>query len=135
MTMRIKESVRNSMLNQIKAAVDAGAGAGTIELRTGAQPANADASATGTLLATFTLTDPSFDNASAGSLALDADPDLTTTAVATGTAGWARVKDSDGNTVFDGAVATSGQEFTITSTSITNGQTVTLTVGAVNMAA
>jgi hypothetical protein len=135
MTMRIKESIRNAMLDVLADAVDAGSGAGTIELRTGSQPANADASATGTLLATFNLVDPAFDAASAGSVALDADPDLTTTAVAGGTAGWARVKDSSGNTVFDGAVGTSGAEFTITSTTITSGQTVTLTVGAVSMAA
>jgi phosphate-selective porin len=132
MAMRIKESIRNAMLSAISAAADAGAGPATIELRTGAQPANADAAATGTLLATFTCEDPAFAAPSAGVMDLDAAPDLTTTAVAGGTAGWARVKDSTGATVFDGAVASSGSpEFSITSTTITNGQTVTLTVGSI----
>lgn len=135
MTIRIKATVRDAMLDALVDAADAGAAAGTIQIRSGTQPANADTAATGTLLATFTLADPAFDAASAGSVAIDADPDLTTTAVATGTASWARVLDSDGNTVFDGSVGTSGTDFTITSTAITNGQTVTLTAGTITLPA
>ena len=135
MAIRIKGTVRDSMLDVIDAAVNAGAGPGTIEIRSGTQPANADTAATGTLLAEFTLTDPAFETPASGSMDIDATPDLTTTAVATGTATWARVLDSDDNVVFDGSVGTSGTDFIITSTSITNGQTVTLTSGALSLAA
>lgn len=108
---------------------------GTIKLYSGAPPANADAAATGTLLATFDLVVPAFDAASAGSVAIDADPDLTTTAVATGTAGYARVADASGAAVFDGVVGTTGTDFIITSTSITSGQTLTVTVGTITLPA
>lgn len=131
MTLRVAVAARNAGLDAIFDRADAGAGAGTIKVYTGSQPATADTAETGTLLATFTLTDPAFSAASGGVKDLDADPDLSTTAVATGTAGWARCEDSTGANVFDGAVATSGAEFIINTTSITSGQTVTLTVGAI----
>lgn len=132
MTMRIKESLRNLRLAVLSTAADAGSGPATIEVRTGAQPATADTAASGTLLVTFTCEDPAFASPSAGVMDLDAAPDLTAVAVASGTAGWARMLDSNGVTVFDGAVAATGSpEFLITSTSISNGQTVTLTVGSI----
>jgi hypothetical protein len=133
MALRIRASVRNTMLAAVRDAVDGGSGPGTLELRTGAQPATPETAASGTLLATFTLADPSFEAPASGSMDLDANPDLTATAAATGTAGWARVKASDGTAIFDGAVATSGTEFTITSTSIVSGETVTVTVGALSI--
>jgi hypothetical protein len=123
------------MLDTLVDRVDAGAAAGTIKVYSGAPPADADTAPSGTLLATFTLTDPAFDAASAGSVAIDADPDLTTTAVAAGTAGYARVADSDGVTVFDGIVGTTGTDFIITSTTIASGQTLTLTVGTIALPA
>lgn len=136
MTIRIAAAVRNSMLTQIATAVDAGAGAGTIKVYSGTQPANADAALSGnTLLVTFTLADPSFGTAAAGSMDLDADPDLSATAVATGTASFARVADSTGATVYDGTVGTSGTDFVITSTSVTSGQTVNLTTGTLSLPA
>lgn len=132
MAMRTVAAVRNTMLSAISAAMDAGAGPATLEVRTGAQPANADAAATGTLLVTFTFEDPSCAAPSAGVMDVDADPDLSAAAVASGTAGWGRVKDSTGATVWDGAVAATGSpEFLITSTTITNGQTVTVTIGSI----
>jgi hypothetical protein len=44
------------------------------------------------------------------------------------------VKDSNGVTVLDGSVGTTGTDFIITSTSITSGQTVTLTAGTLTLA-
>lgn len=133
MAMRIVEAVRNLMLTEIKTAVEAGSGNATIELRTGAQPATADTAASGVLLATFTCEDPAFAAPSAGVMDFDAAPDISTTAVAGGIAGYCRVKDATGATVYDGAVAATGSpEFLITSTTITNGQTVTITVGSVS---
>jgi len=130
MTLSFAEDVRNDMLGVVNTQVNAGAAAGYVEVRSGTRPANADTAATGTVLATLTLVDPAFSAPAAGVMDLDADPDITGTAAATGTASWARVYDSDANAVFDGDVATSAADWIITSTSITSGQTVNLTLGS-----
>lgn len=136
MTIRVSSAARNAALDAIVDRVDAGAAAGTIKVYTGTQPANADTALSGqTLLVTLTCADPAFASAASGSVDIDADPDLSASAVATGTAAWARVADSDGNTVFDGSVGTSGTDFIINSTSITSGQTVTLTTGNITFPA
>ena len=136
MTLRFPASLLNAWNDALKAAADAGSGAATIEIRTGSQPATADTAVSGTLLATFTCADSAFDGTStARVITLDADPDLTAVAVASGTAGWARMKDSAGNTVMDGSVGTSSADFIITSTTITSGQTVTLVSGTVTQPA
>jgi len=131
MTLRVSVAARNAGLDAAFNLADAGAGAGTIKVYSGSQPATADTTETGTLLATFTLADPAFEVAASGVKDLDANPDLSTTAVATGTAGWARCEDSTGANVFDGSVGTSGTDFIINSTSITSGQTVNLTLGSI----
>lgn len=134
-TAQIKATVRNSMLTAIATAADAGAGAATLELRTGAKPANADASITGTVLVTFTMADPCFETAASGAMDFDANPDLTATAGNTGTATYGVLKDSNGVVVLLGDVATASALFNITSTSIVSGQTVTLTLGSLTLAA
>lgn len=131
MTLHVSTAARDAGLNAAFDLVNAGAGAGTIKVYSGSQPADASVAASGTLLVTFTLADPAFSPASGGVKDLDADPDLSAAAAATGTAGWARCADSAGVTVFDGSVATSGGDFTINTTSITSGQTVTLTLGSI----
>lgn len=125
MAIRIVSAVRSSMMNVIESALDAGAGAATLEVYTGPQPADADTAASGTLLVTLTLNDPA-GTQSGGVITIDVDPAISATAVATGTAGWARMKDSTGATVLDGSVGTSSADFIIDSTSITSGQTVAL---------
>lgn len=131
MTLRFAVLGRNAGLDSRLDRMDGGAGAGVIEVYSGAQPATGDTAETGTLLVTFTCADPAWAPATGGVKTLDADPDLTATAVATGTAGWARCKDSTGVDVMDGSVGTSGTDFIINSTSITVGQTVNLTSGTV----
>lgn len=135
MTIRVATAARTAALDVIVDLADAGAGAATIKIYTGTQPATANTAASGTLLATLTCADPAFEAAAAGVVALDADPDLTTTAVAAGTAGWARVADSDGNTIFDGSVGTSATDFIINATAITVGQTINLTTGTLTFPA
>jgi hypothetical protein len=135
MAIRIADAVREDMVTAVAAAINAGSGPATLEVRTGSQPANADTTASGTLLVTFTLADPATEAPTAGSLPLDLDPDISATAAASGTAGWARLKDSDGNTILDGTVGTSGTDYIITSTTITNGQTVTLISGGYTLPA
>ncbi len=131
MTIRVAVAARNAGLDAIFDRANAGSGPGTIKVYSGSQVATADTAESGTLLVTFTLEDPAFSAAASGVKDLDAAPDLSAVAVATNTAGWARCEDSDGVNVFDGSVGTSATDFIINSTSITSGQTCTLTLGAI----
>lgn len=126
MATRLSNATRSAITDATAARFDAGAGAATIEIRTGSQPATAETAATGTLLATLTFADPAWAAASNGVAALDATPVISGTGVAAGTAGWFRVKDSNGNTVIDGAV---GSELTLDNAVIAIGQTVNITSG------
>lgn len=124
--MRLTAAARNAATNGVVDLVDAGPGAGYVEVRTGSAPASADDAASGTLLFTFTLADPAFGDAASGTATAASVP-RTAVAVATGTAGWARLHDSAGTKVLDLSVGTSGTDVEISSTSITVGRTVTLT--------
>ena len=95
MPLRLATTARNAAADGIVDLVDAGAGAGTIVIRTGAQPSNPQTAATGTVLATLTFSDPAFGNAATGTATASAITS-DTNVDATGTAGWARVYDSDG---------------------------------------
>lgn len=125
MAIRIAAATRATMMDAVEAALDGGSGAATLEIRSGSQPADADTTASGTLLVTLTLNDPA-GTQSGGVITIDVSPAISAAAAATGTAGWARLKDSAGATVLDGSVGTSGTDFIIDSTSITSGQTVAL---------
>lgn len=133
MPTRISTSARNAAANAIAALVDAGAGPGVIQLRTGAQPATPSDPATGTLLATFTLEDPAFGAAVGGVATLDVSPIPSATAVADGTAGWFRMLDSTGAAVIDGTVGTVGQQLNLNTTTIATGATVQITSGNITM--
>jgi hypothetical protein len=137
MAARLPTASRNAAADAIVDRLDAGAAAGTIDVRTGTQPASANDAATGTLLATFTLADPAFGAAAAGVASIDADPVISTTGLAAGTAGWFRAKDSDGNTVLDGAVTATGGggELTLNTTTVSVGLTLEITGGTVTMPA
>lgn len=134
MAFRLPTAVRNAACDAIVDALDAGAGASTIEVRTGSQPASANDAATGTVLATFTLADPGFGAASSGVATL-ASPPRSTTGSAAGTAGWFRAKDSNGNTVFDGDVGTSGAVLNLNTLTISIGVAVEIVSGTVTMPA
>lgn len=136
MATRIPTGVRNACCDAAVDALDAGAAAATFEVRTGAQPASADDAATGTLLLTFTLADPAFGAAAAGVATLQGTP-ISATGVGDDTAGWFRAKDSDGNTVLDGAVTATGGggELELNTTAISTGLDVDITSGTVTMPA
>lgn len=105
--IRFVTAVKNSALDTIKAAIDAGAGAGTIKIYTGTQPTTAaDAITTQTLLGTLTFSDPCGTSAS-GTLTMSAITQ-DSAADATGTATWARIADSTGATVCDVDVTATG---------------------------
>src|SRR5262245_35334928 len=113
-----------------KAAADAVcalANGGTIQIRSGAQPANANAAATGTLLVTLTFSATAFGAASTSGVAT-ANAIGSANAVASGTAAWFRAFKSDGTTaVFDGSVGTSAADLVLSSTAITSGGNVAIT--------
>ena len=106
---RLATATRNAIVNAIAVLIDAGSGPGTINIRSGTQPASANDAEVGTLLAAIPFNDPSFPGGSGGVNTADVDPVLEdASADATGTATWARIKDSTGATVIDVDVSASG---------------------------
>lgn len=127
MTIHLANSARNASTDGVVDLLDAGPGAGTIDIRSGTQPATANDAATGSLLATVTLADPAFGASSTGT-ATGTDP-AAVTASGTGTASWFRAKDSTGATVFDGSVSATGGggDMQLSSTSLSTGVQVDVT--------
>jgi len=117
--------------------LDAGAGAGKLQIYDGAQPAGPDtAVTTQTKLAELTLSDPAFGAAADDNPGGKATADTVTddsSADATGTAAWFRAVDSDGNAIIDGSVGTSDADLVLDSVSITAGQTVKVNSWTVEM--
>lgn len=135
MAIRLPSAVRNAMIDALTARLDAGSGPATIDIRSGAQPATAADAASGTLLATLTLNDPSFSGGVNGVATLDVSPAVTTTGVAAGTAGWFRAKDSTGASVLDGSCSASGGggDLILATTTISVGVTVEAISGTLTM--
>lgn len=121
MAITYTTAVKNARLDVVIAAIDAGSGAGKLEIGTAGM---------GSVLATITLSDPSGTSGS-GVLTLSGTP-LSASATGTGTAAAARIRDSDNNNVVTGlTVGTSGTDIVLDSTSITSGQTVRITSGTI----
>ncbi len=124
--LKLSTTARNALANALKTAIDTGAGAGgTIKIYTGSQPSDPQQAATGTLLATLTFPKPSFGSAATGVITANTIPQVN--AVATGTAGWARIADCDGNAIMDVDVGTSGATINLNTTSIVSGGPVAIT--------
>lgn len=136
MATRLATATRNAACDAVVDLLDGGPAAGTIKIFTGTQPTTANDTATGTLLATITLSDPAFGAASPGVATLAGTP-LSATGVAAGTAGWARLADSTGATVMDGSVTATGGggQIELATTTISVGVTVSITSGTVTMPA
>lgn len=101
MALRLGTTARNNGCNGVVDTLDQGAGAATIQVRTGSQPTNVSDTPTGTLLGTLTASDPAFGNASTGvatASAITSD----TSADNSGTAGYHLWRDSDSNNIMDG---------------------------------
>lgn len=123
MAMGLNVTVRNSMLNQIRDAIDAGAGAGLVRIYDGSRPATCGTATT--LGAELTCSDPCAAAAASGVLTFSAiAPD--TAANASITATWGRFVDSTGTCVGDYAVGTSGSDLNLNSTTITINQEVSI---------
>lgn len=124
MTLKLDTAIKNSMLDVITAAIDAGAFNGLLRIYDGVRP-SAGGTVT-TLLAELTLSDPSFPAASSGQMVANSITD-DSSADNTGTATWFRIVDSDGNFVMDGDVGLSDAELILDNTSIVAGVSVAIT--------
>lgn len=135
MVIRLPTASRNAAAAAVANLVDADVGAGTIQIRTGAQPATGNDPASGTLLATVTLADPAWSGPVVGVMTLDTTPVLSTTGVAAGTAGWFRMLDNSGDSILDGSVTGTGGggDLELNTTTISIGLTVEITAGTLTM--
>ena len=129
MTARISDAAQNAAVNAVTALIDAGASAGTLKIYTGSAPGDADTAPTGTLLVTVTLNDPAYAAASGGVAALDVTPALSGGAVATATAGYFLIEDSNGVNIMTGSITATGGggDLELTDITLTSGQTVNIT--------
>lgn len=126
MAVTYTTAVKNARLDAVTAQIDAGAGAGKLEIGT---------TAMGTVLATVTLADPSAAAAASGVLTFSGFPRSDTSADATGTAAAARIRDSNNVDIITGlSVGTTGSDINLDSVSITAGQTVTITSATITHA-
>jgi hypothetical protein len=100
MALRLSTDTRNKAADAAVDDIDSG-GAGTIQIRTGAQPTNVGDAAQGTLLATLTFSATAFGAAATGTATANA---ITSdnSADNSGTAGHFRILDGGGNIVADG---------------------------------
>ena len=127
--LRLGQAARTAAADAVVDQLDAGAGAATIQIRTGTIPATPATAASGTLLATVTLADPAAGAASGG-VATITDP-ASVTGVAAGTAGYARFLDSNSVAVMDCDVTATGGGGGIELSTTTISVGVTVDMGAI----
>ena len=130
--LRLSTTARNALANAIKTAIDTGAGAGgTIKIYCGSQPATPQDTATGTLLVTLTLGDPSFGSPHRGHHRQRHRPGERRSYQYRGVSG--RIADCDGNAIMDVDVGTSGATINLNTTSIVSGGPVAITSATITM--
>lgn len=114
-------TLKNTRLNAVTTAIDAGTGAGKLKLYAGTVPTDANASlGAATLLGTLTFTDPSFPAASAGAMTASAITQ-DSAADASGTATFFRITDSSDVVVAQGTAGTSGTDLVLNTATIVVG--------------
>lgn len=135
LTFAITNAVAQAMATAFETALNAGTAA-IIEIRSGAQP-GPDEAATGTLLATLTMSADAFTgptDAAPGALLTGAAITSDSSADATGTAGHFRIRtQSAGTVIAEGSVGTSGCDLNMNTTAITSGSTVSISAFTVTM--
>ena len=117
-------AIRNNQMNQVRDAIDAGAGAGLWRIYDGSRPATCGTATT--LGAELTCSDPCAAGAASGVMtfsAITADASANATITAT----WSRLVDSTGTCAVDGNVGTSGSDLNMNSVAIGVGQQVSIT--------
>lgn len=126
MAVTYAADVKNDRMTAVVNQIDAGAGAGKLEIGTAGMA---------TVLATITLGDPC-GTVSGGVLTFSGFPRSDTSADDTGVAAAARIRDSDNNDCVTGlTVGTSGTDVILDNTSINAGQTVTINSATLTHAA
>ena len=130
MALGLATAVRNSRLNVIRDAIDAGAGAGVVEIYDGTRPATGAAVTTQTLLGTVTCGDPSAANATGGVLTFNSFTE-DSAADADGTATWGRILDSDDTFVTDLSVGTSSADLIMNTTAVVTGGPIRIDSGTI----
>lgn len=124
MPLQFSVSVRNARLDQIETTIGT---APTLELRSGTVPANCAAADSGTVIASMTLPSDWMAAASSGSKAISGTWQ-DTAADATGTVGHFRVKAGATCHIQGTVTATGGGgDLTLDNTSVASGQQVTIT--------
>lgn len=123
MAIQFSVTARNDRLNAIETAIGTSP---TLEIRTGAAPANCAAADSGSVLATFTLPSDWLAAAASGAKAIAGGPWQDTSADATGTAAHFRVK-AGATCHLQGTVGQGSGDLSLDNTSIVSGQTVSIT--------
>ena len=119
-------TLQTSRMNAVVSAVDAHASPATLEIGTAAMAQ---------VLVIITLGDPSFAVAGTPAVATMQGVPKSGTASGTGTAAAARIKEGGGTAIVTGlTVGTSAADIILNSTSISNGQTVTISAGTITHA-
>lgn len=123
MTIQMKDTVRNAMLN----AIEALGASGALEIRVGAQPATCIAARSGAILATILLPAGWLTAAASGAVSIEGGPWTDASADNTGTAGHFCIYNSqatkDGTTcIMQGTVGISASDMIVDSVSFTAGQ-------------
>ena len=117
MSLGIATAVRNSKMDALASAVDAGAGAGLLRIYDGVRPITGGTVTN--LLVELTFSDPSFAPASSG--AITANAISTAVAAISGTASWFRIVDSTNSFVCDGSVGEASADLILNSALISAG--------------
>jgi len=121
MAFQFGSTLRNNRVSQLQSTVWTTGAAPTLLILSGSEPANCAATQTGTLLATITLP-TTFLSSSGGVTTLAGS--WSVAASTTGTAGYFRILDNASVCHIQGNVTT---DLVLNNTSITSGQTVTVT--------
>jgi hypothetical protein len=125
MAVNYATALKSTRMQAVISAIDVNAAPAYIEIAT---------TAFASVLVTITLSDPSFTES--GAVITMAGVPKSGVASATGTAAVSRIKDGGGNVIVNNlSVGTSGSDINLNSTSITAGQTVTLTSGTITHSA
>lgn len=124
MAYRLATDTRNKGCDGIVDDIDAGSGAGTIQIHNGAQPGSVGGTY-GTLLGTLTFSDPAFGASSSGTAtasAISSDTNADNSA----TAGSFHIRDSDTNTHSDGTCGQGSGDLDFDNNTIVAGGTIAI---------
>lgn len=126
MALTVTVAASNSMGAALATAIGSGA---LIRIYSGSKPATPETAASGTLLATVTVTG-SFT--STGGVLTSADP-ASVTIGTTGTAGYFRLLTSGATAILDGTVGTSGADLNLSTLALSSGATLDLGVPTITV--